>query len=151
MIVEPRLGYFPVETMLLRLLERNRHNRMAFEYLMAHYLLTRQLDKFALHIKRLADFDYPDIPRHYEEAMLLLIRSGRQYGEFGLENRQISWETQRRFNNFSLVVGRHLRDKEAARNATMPGFGDTYCFYYLFGSPVIKHPSAVASAQRDLE
>ena len=42
-----------LETMLERLLERNPRNRMAFEYLMAHYLLTRQIDKMVANLRPL--------------------------------------------------------------------------------------------------
>jgi len=45
----------PVEKMLLRLLEKNKQNRMAFEYLMAWYMLNKHLGKLALNIGRLQD------------------------------------------------------------------------------------------------
>ena len=59
------------ESIFFDLLARNKHNRMAFEYLMAFYLLTNQFDKFMVNIERLDDFDYKGIPRVYEEAILL--------------------------------------------------------------------------------
>ena len=58
------------ENIFLDLLDKNRQNRMAFEYLMGFYLLTGQFDKFAGNLDRLDDFDYARIPRVYEEAIL---------------------------------------------------------------------------------
>ena len=62
----------PVEKMLLRLLEKNKKNRMAFEYLMAWYMLNKHLGKLALNIERLPDF-YRQLPTHYEEASLIYV------------------------------------------------------------------------------
>ena len=59
------------EKMLLALVEQNKNNRMAFEYLMAHYLLNVQPEKLAAQVGRLADFDYGDIPLLYAEAVAL--------------------------------------------------------------------------------
>lgn len=59
------------ELILLALLARNPKNRMALEYLMAYYLLTRQPGKVACNIGRLEEFDYPTIPADYAEAILL--------------------------------------------------------------------------------
>jgi hypothetical protein len=66
------------EQLLLALLERNKHNRMAFEYLMAHYLLNAQPDKLAAQIGRLQDFDYADIPALYAEALAWNARHATQ-------------------------------------------------------------------------
>ena len=49
--------------MLQDLLDKNRHNRMAYEYLMGYYLLKGQLDNFVRNLSRLDDFEYT---RHTE-------------------------------------------------------------------------------------
>ncbi len=124
-----------LETMLLQLLERNRRNRMAFEYLMAHYLLTRQLDKLAANVGRFDDFDdfdYPGFPRHCEEALLIHLASrGSQDFDFG--TRRISLDTQRRLREFLTTEGRLREDPAAAFAALYPDFGDSYFFTYVFG------------------
>ncbi|MBN1895735.1 hypothetical protein JW906_14675, partial [bacterium] len=56
---------------LINLLKSNPANRMAFEYLMAWRLLSRQVDEIALESNRLALFRYAHIPRHIEEALLI--------------------------------------------------------------------------------
>jgi hypothetical protein len=59
------------EQMLLALIEQNKDNRMAFEYLMAYYLLTVQPEKLTAQIGRLKDFDYAEVPALYAEAAAL--------------------------------------------------------------------------------
>ena len=64
-----------VEEFLLALLEKNPHNRMAFELLMAHYLAVGRPDGVAAWLPRLKDFSYPGIPRLYQEAAIIQARS----------------------------------------------------------------------------
>jgi hypothetical protein len=110
--------------LLQHLLRANRHNRMAFEYLTVHYLLNLKLDQLAEQLPRLDDFNYTDIPRHYEEAILLYQRIKNVQVE--LRGRKIRPETVERFQRFSEAV-------RSPSFATAPArdFGDTYWFYYL--------------------
>jgi len=121
-----------LERMLLGLLERNPRNRMAVEYLMAHYLLTRQLDKLAANLHRLDEFDLPRLPRHCEEALVIYLATTRsQSPELG--GREIRPETWRRFDEFVHTERRFREDVSAAFAALYPDFGDSYFFYYVFG------------------
>ncbi len=70
-LAEDGLEYSTKEEILQGLLKANRKNRMAFEYLMAYYLLECRPDEVAQNISRLDDFGYREIPRHYEEALLI--------------------------------------------------------------------------------
>ncbi len=132
MIVIDHLGHVSIETMMQQLLERNKHNRMAFEYLMAYYLLNRELEEIARNIGRLDDFDYPDIPRHYEEALLLHMRAAGNR-DIDLHGRQINPDTRRRFEAFFEIYDRHRGDKQGARDALFADFADSYLFYNTFG------------------
>ncbi|MBN2593846.1 MAG: hypothetical protein JXA81_10090, partial [Sedimentisphaerales bacterium] len=66
------IGYSK-EKVLCDLLEKNSQNRMAFEYLTAWYMLTKQLEKCVRSIEHLNDFDYKELPRLYEEALLIYV------------------------------------------------------------------------------
>jgi hypothetical protein len=125
------------ENIFFDLLERNRHNRMAFEYLEAFYLLTNQLDKFAGMLDRLNDFDYDKIPRVYEEAMLLYGYNTKKKIE--LPGREISRESQERFGGFTMVyTDRYKKNKPAAFNELAKDYGDSYFFYYIYGPAGMK-------------
>jgi hypothetical protein len=117
--------------MLSDLLEKNRQNRMAFEYLMAWYLLTRQLDKFIQNLDRLDDFDYLEIPRHYGEAILLYMFDRRK--PVKLHSHRLSSELPQRFKGFLQVYNRYGEDKRAPFNELAKNYGNSYFFYYVYG------------------
>ncbi len=126
----PSLGRGP-EALLLNLLERSGHNKMAFEYLMAEYLLTNQLEKFVQSLWRLDDYDYQKIPRHYEEAILIYSKvTGKK---IDLHGRKISTETAERNRKFFGTLNYFTLDKKAAYNALAKDFGNSYFFYNVFG------------------
>jgi hypothetical protein len=118
------------EDILLDLLQKNKQNKMAFEYLMALYMLTGKLDKFTENYYRLDDFDYTKIPRLYEEVLLLY--AVRTQKPFNLRGRQISQESYDRFQVFNKVVNRYKGNKNAVLNELIADFADSYFFYYLY-------------------
>ena len=115
---------------------------MAFEYLMALYLLTKQLDKFVLNLECLSDFGYTEIPELYEEAILLYEAHTKK--SVDLKGGRISAQTHQRTHNFSDILstfyGSDRRaatlsgtNKVTAFNDLAKKYGDTYLFYYFFG------------------
>jgi hypothetical protein len=118
------------EDILLDLLQKNKQNKMAFEYLMALYMLTGRLDKLTENYYRLDDFGYTEIPRLYEEALLLY--SVRTQKPFNLRGRQVSQESYARFQAFNKVVNRYKGNKNAALKELIADFADSYFFYYLY-------------------
>jgi hypothetical protein len=123
----------------LVLLDANKRNKMAFEYLMAWYLVTGRLDKFVENIYRLDDFDYPAIPRHYEEAILLYTAMSGKIVD--LHGRKVDTKTLDRFERFMQrsqhIIDQMQRygkigDEDLAGLARLDEFTDTYYYYYLF-------------------
>lgn len=109
------------------LLAANPTNQMAFEYVMAHHLLELDLKSVVDHLRFLDNFHYAQIPRPYEEAILLFQQlSGAQVN---LRGRAIRLETVERFRQFKEAVRRFQARPEDL--AAMAGnFGDTYWYYY---------------------
>lgn len=117
------------EGLLLKLLEDNRHNRMAFEYLMAHYMLKGKLEKVVNNLTRLDDFGYQRIPRHYEEALLAHNQiSGK---EVRVPGRRISSKSLAGFAQFNEALEK-FDSKEQAAKAMFDKFGGSYFYYYMF-------------------
>ncbi len=123
------VGSFTVEGILHGLIHNTR-NRMAFEYLMAYYLLNYQIEKVFQNIHLLDDYDYPDIPRYYEEAILIHININKEKAT--LKDRKISRETLQRFHGFFNILKRYNWNKNLALNALAAEFGDSYFFYYTY-------------------
>jgi hypothetical protein len=131
MTTDSAYTYYNENDCLTGLLHRNKYNKMAFEYLMAHYLLTRQLDKFVENLHRLDDFGYESIPQHYQEAILLYIGTTRKKIDLG--DRQISAETSRQYEEFNNIEKKFNNNMELIWRVSAPKFGRTYFFYYVFG------------------
>ncbi|NQT03077.1 MAG: hypothetical protein HQ580_13700 [Planctomycetes bacterium] len=120
-----------IEATLLQLLEKNRQNRMAFEYLMSWYLLNGRLDKFVQNLGRSDDFGFSQFPRLYEEAILIYVFSTRK--PVNLLGRQGSDESRRRFDGFNQVLNDYGKNKQAAFNKLAQDYWDSYFFYYVYG------------------
>jgi tetratricopeptide (TPR) repeat protein len=125
-------GPYPEEGRCLEeLLRVNKNNRMAFEYLMAHYLLTKQLGNFVGNLHRLDNFGYDSIPRHYQEA--ILIYKGITHKDVDLGQREISAEVKEQYDEIDKIILSSNNNMELMRKALAPKFGDTYFFYFIFG------------------
>jgi len=120
-----------IEDLLLALLARNRHNRMAFEFLMAHYLRARRPDRVVANIGRLDDFSYKGIPRHYQEAILVYV--GITQKTVKIMDR-VDSETIKRYNAFCKIRRVSHGGEDAARKTIAAGFGDTFFFYFAHGA-----------------
>jgi len=120
-----------VENLYLELLRSNKYNKMAFEYLMAYYLMTRQVDKIADNIENFRYFGYEKLPRHLEEA--LCIHALNTSSDFPLQGWQISQETRERFSVFSdIMSSQQIQDKEAELINFSREYGGNYFLYYSF-------------------
>ena len=135
LMLEKDYGFFSfeIEDILLDLLEKNSRNRMAFEYLMAWYMLNKRLDKFIQNTERLDDFDYREIPRAYEEAMLVYVHSMRKAVD--LRGRRLNPISRQRFEGFNQVLNRYGGNKDAAFDELAKNYRNTYFFYYLYAHP----------------
>lgn len=125
------LLFYAKDKVLLALLEKVRQNRMAFEYLMTWYLLNRRLDEFIQNIRRLSDFEYAEVPRLYEQAMLIYVYGTRK--PVYLEGYQVSPQARQQIEQLSAVYNRYARNKQAAFNELAQAYGDSYLFYHLYG------------------
>ncbi|MBN1360391.1 MAG: hypothetical protein JW993_07360 [Sedimentisphaerales bacterium] len=125
-------GDSSVEELLTALLERNPGNRMAFEYLMACYLLTGQVDKVVANLERLDRLGYRTIPTLYEEAILLY--HGVQGRKLDVSKFNVSPETLRRYVTFVQIHNSmQSQNRSAVLNRLVRDFGTSYFFYFTFG------------------
>ena len=124
------------ENMFLTLLSENSKNRMAFEYLMSWYLLTKQLDKLVGNIGRLKELGYSQIPRHYEEG-LLIYAYGKNEAVF-LHGYDAGPEARRQIEGFSTIFNSYGGNKQAASHKLAEDYGGSYFFYHLYGFSGVK-------------
>jgi hypothetical protein len=121
-----------VEQILIELLAYNPANRMAFEYLMACYLLTGRVDRIAERMEQLKEFDYNGIPTLYEEALLIYL--GSQGRKIDLNRFNIERETIDRYLRFVRLRNSMRPDnRQAVLKQLISEFGSSYLFYSTFG------------------
>ena len=114
--------------LLLTLLEQNPKNSMAFGYLMASYLMAKRNDLLVQNLYRLDDFGYSEVPRLYEEAVIVYSITTRKAPGY-----QISPKSLRRWEGFRQILTRYGGDVKAALNDLKEEYGATYFFYSLYG------------------
>jgi hypothetical protein len=118
------------ERTLSWLLEKNGQNRMAFEYLMAWYMLNRYLGKFVQEIELLPDLGYAELPTHYEEAALIYAFAAKK--PLSLSDYPSNPQVRRQFEDFSRILSAYGGNKQAALNDLSKRFRNTYFFYYIY-------------------
>lgn len=121
-----------IDQMLIELLVYNPHNKMAFEYLMACYLLTGRVDKIAMNMERLHVLGYQAIPTLYEEAILIYF--GSQGQKVDLNKFNIKRNTFERYTKFvQLRNAMQPHNRQAVLRRLIVEFGSSYFFYFTFG------------------
>ncbi|HUT47409.1 MAG TPA: DUF6057 family protein [Sedimentisphaerales bacterium] len=118
---------------LQNLVKYNGNNTMAYEYLMVDHLLNKQLDGFVMHFQYLDHFGYADIPRHYQEA--ILIYAAETNKNVNLGNHKIAGEIQQRFDNFRNLTYANRNEPRTKLKVLLKEYSDTYFYYYLFYEP----------------
>ena len=118
----------PVDALMLKLLDRDKNNRMAFEYLMAHCLLTKNLKMFAEQCGRFADFNWGELPRYYQEAIVLAVS---HLGlEINLKGRRLADEHGQRHQAFIRKLGAAGSDRLPMAVELQKEYGDSYYYFY---------------------
>jgi hypothetical protein len=121
-----------VESFLQALLETNPGNKMAFEFLMAHYLCIARPDKVAASVQDLKNLGYPAIPRHYQEA--ILVHSSLTGSPPRATGYPMDSEIIERARQFMEIQAGAASAEGAAQRALAAGFGNTYFFYFAYGA-----------------
>lgn len=131
-----RRGYLPpfIDLTCLELLKHHPDDRFAYEYLMAYYLLQRDLKPFISQLKRLDSLGYTEIPRHWQEAILMhAAYTGTRPETAG------HWlapdVVQRSMDFLSTATPLIQAGKvEEAKAATRAAYGNSYFYYFTFGT-----------------
>jgi len=122
------IPYEVPEYTLLMLLESNPKNRMAFEYLTAYCMLERDLKKVQWCMDHYyANFNYPAIPTHYEEALLLYGIVYEKGPDF-FKQYPISKATLDRFNRYMQAVTA-ARSSKSKFEQFEKQFNNTFWYY----------------------
>jgi hypothetical protein len=118
------------------LLDKNKRNKMAFEYLMSYYLLSHQYEAFLSNLYRMNEFSYNKLPKVYQEAIIVikdvLQKSDKELSEHKIDpviNDQFIYYKTILFNSYH---GNLLKAQPVLKKK----FGQTYWYYLHYDSPI---------------
>lgn len=116
------------------LLKKNHQNKMAFEYLVAYNLMNDNLQGLLDHLSEGKNFGYTRIPRHIQEALLVIAAANPGVDRNQL-NAMVQPITSQRFGGFQQVFQKYHGDSESAKPELQRLFGDTYWYYLVYEQP----------------
>jgi len=117
---------------LIELLKENENNKMAFEYLMAYYLLEFRLEDLLGYLGKFKELDYGKYPHYIEEAILV---SRFAFPSINFEvDYSINQQTIELFEQFNSILS-SFRNKAEAEEALRRRFFHTYWYYSLYMKP----------------
>ena len=115
------------------LLQRNPNNKMAFEYLMAYYLLTGNINGIVYYLPAFEYFKYPRIPRYVQETLLLAsLESNFDQNQL---NGLVQPITRQYFFNYQQILNKYKGNVSDARPELHAQFADTYWYYLMYVRP----------------
>ncbi|MBN1465826.1 hypothetical protein JXA02_08705 [candidate division KSB1 bacterium] len=120
---------------LVNLNQLDLQNRMAFEYCIAYNLLARRLDRFMEFLPQMTKF-WPDgLPRHVEEALILIGMSGAVQNMDMMKAFQLLKSNVDKFDHFMSIIAKHNNQTQYAQAELLRQHGDTYWYYHLYHKP----------------
>ena len=119
------------EIMLQSMLKSNPKNRMAYEYLIAFYLLTGLPGSAAEEIVDAPRLGYGSLPRCWQEALCITMSQDSAWAARATEL-PVRPETMERFGRFLQRYSLLENDPAAAPRELEAEFGDSYFYFYTF-------------------
>jgi Family of unknown function (DUF6057) len=126
-------SYHQLEVLLMR----NPRNKMTFEYLMAYYLLNANVKGIWDHISDFSTLNYMKIPRHIQEAMIIMMAITPNLDQNKLKG-WIDPININRFMEYRQTLIKYKGDKGSAKQELQSRFGDSYWYYLMFVKPVLR-------------
>ncbi|MBN2000971.1 hypothetical protein JW935_25725, partial [candidate division KSB1 bacterium] len=128
--ISNKLPYYDLE----QLVKENSENRMAFEYLMAYYLLDCKIGNIINNIQNFKRPAYNRIPRNIQEALLIIqvISAGSGQHEAVDLRKYIQITTLNDFKEFTRLL---VPDKNISQQRVEKKFKNTYWYYVRYVNP----------------
>lgn len=116
-----------IETILNRMVSEHPDNRAAFEYLMAFYLITKDLGHFSGLIPAMEKMRYAKVPSSYQEAITFILASSNR-DPLTESPQYISQGTRQNLKTYADIFNTYPDAEQRLR----PRFSGTYWFYLHF-------------------
>lgn len=120
------------------LLETNKNNRMAYDYLLTLYILDSHLNEFIEHLQEYSYYKIKTLPESWAEALAIYILKTRAIPPF-VNSETISKSCMDRFMTFNNIMKQFQNNKDAAKVTLKKDFEGTYWYYILYLSPKVTN------------
>ena len=110
-------------------------NPMAFEYFIAHQLLSRKPGEILRHLPEFSSRGYVQLPRACQEA-ILMDQANKGIQTFSMPGYTIDEAIKSNFNDFSAILFGKYKGDLAAAKSQLSKFNQTYWYYYLYSRPL---------------
>jgi hypothetical protein len=119
------------------LLNRNPRNKMAFEYLVACFLLNGNIKEIFAMVPGFKAFHYDRIPVHIQEALILGAALTPKFDRNKLKG-FVEASVYKHFMEYRQSSLKYRGNKSEAKQAMKKEFGDTYWYYAMFTRPAVR-------------
>jgi len=120
------------------LLETNRDNRMAYDYLLTFFILDSQFPQFIEYLQYYTHYNLKKLPRSWEETLAIYVMKTKAFPSFVTEE-TISKNCLQQFTEFNKVVRSYKNDLPAAQGTLHRDYGDSYWYYLLYLNPKVTN------------
>ena len=116
-----------MDTVLIKMLETDPENHLVCQYLMAYYLVNKDLHNFMANLYRISFMHYDALPKAYQEAYVYVLTQPG-YNAQGLRYYTIDPAIMSRLEDYAYV----LSQDPDARETLGKYFSDTYWYFLHF-------------------
>jgi hypothetical protein len=127
----------PVENMKL-LIETNKDNRMAYDYLLSLCILDSNFPEFIKYVQHYRYYNIKTLPNSWAEALSVYILKIKSIPPF-VDDDTISKEDLQRFKAFNDAIVQFNNNIDAAKNTMRRDFENTYWYYLLYLNPKVTN------------
>ncbi len=138
--VSPRKELFNVSTIkgLKLLLETNRDNRMAYDYLLTFFILNMELPEFVDYLKDYSYYNLKKLPKSWEEALAIYVMRNKAFPEF-IPQEMVSENCLKQITSFTKIIKSYKNDLPAAKSTLLNDYGETYWYYWFYLNPKVTN------------
>lgn len=132
-----KVNFNPYENLKL-LLETNRNNRMAYDYLLTLCILDLNYQGFVEFAKYYSYYDIQTMPQAWAEMLTYYIIKFKEVPSF-VSNQTVSRKYVEDMRTFNNVIAKYNGNMETAQGALKRDFGDTFWYYLIYLNPRVTN------------
>jgi len=126
----------PEENLKL-LLQANKRNKMAYDYLLCLLILDSKMDEFVKYVQYYPNYNIKTLPPSWEEALSYYIMRTKSIPSF-VNEETISKGCMNRLEQVNGLIQKFSNNKGEAQIALRKNFENTFWYYILFLSPEVN-------------